>query len=857
MISLDENNGLFYTFDDMKIDVSKLYDKGVFYEENLQLYPGLSYEVERPSFKLKFKYKKIEFNLFINGIKYNLLDKSINGVFYSFTHLQEILKKYNLKNPIYRQKSKNEFLSLENPEKIEKFNFLDEIIIKEKKDDEEYNKIYDSMNTIYNKDNLNIFKKSIQLKLLSVNFNKYFSNNNIEINLDKQLPIFKSSSRFAIFYEVEELLKKKDKIFAICGPFGIEKSFTSLILQKNLYLINKNTLYVNLANNVEISNLKETLIKESFFLNLTKKKFVSLANKILNYKVNNIWDIISLIDNYCKEEKIDYLLILDQYKSKRDPKGNLSLLKVNHIFLLSSINDKDVKENLVSQIKGDKDKDLKFKYIYYISLGLNDFIQFNSDDYDENIIKCLKDFNYLPFTIFSLENIYDINILEFYNYQYKFALKKLSKFYNTYNISYLSDLFTLKKINDSKTNNPRVITKEEFLNNINDIPLKFISYQQQANKNYFALYYAFGYAKYPIENEVNNYIAKQRFNTKAEGSLKGGEFENIIKHKFILDSPLFEIDSFIIVDKIINMKFTDEFKNMKVEHLKQKKCVFISQSDFYGKDYDFAILYPEKKEIILIQAKYKLTNANCDNKSYYSDSKRISIITNTISQILGINIEKLFILYLSSVEYNYQRKDEVLKILKSKKINCLFYSINEEYFTYDFGNNLSIFLPTKSMEIYPESNIYEEQIFIKRRRTNELLFSFMMNEQKSNYEDKFISNEYDKFMEFLKSCSIKEEIKKNLGNFETPFSNNYRAIPNYYFANYILFFKLGPNSGIDFKKELILAYDDNISLVYYDIKSDKVLKNFSLKDNKNYKNYYFVVGKWKENKTINLEEKEI
>ena len=177
-----------------------------------------------------------------------------------------------------------------------------------------------------------------------MNLNKYFTDNNIEINLDKELPIFKSSSRLSIFYEVEELLKKKDKIFAICGPFGIVKSFTSLLLQKNLYLININTLYVNLANNEEITNLKETLIKESFFLNLTKEKFVFLANKISNYKVNNIWDIISLIDNYCDEEKIDYLLILDQYKSKRDPKGNLSMLKVNHIFLLSSINDKDIKK---------------------------------------------------------------------------------------------------------------------------------------------------------------------------------------------------------------------------------------------------------------------------------------------------------------------------------------------------------------------------------------------------------------------------------------------------------------------------------------------------------------------------------
>ena len=63
--------------------------------------------------------------------------------------------------------------------------------------------------------------------------------------------------------------------------------------------------------------------------------------------------------------------------------------------------------------------------------------------------------------------------------------------------------------------------------------------------------------------------------------------------------------------------------------------------------------------------------------------------------------------------------------------------------------------------------------------------------------------------------------------------------------------------GIDYKIDLILSYDDNNSLVYYYIKSDKVLKNYSIKDKIKYKNYYYVMGKWKENKSINLEEKEI
>ena len=220
----------------------------------------------------------------------------------------------------------------------------------------------------------------------------------------------------------------------------------------------------------------------------------------------------------------------------------------------------------------------------------------------------MKDFNYLPNKKFLLEKVYNNNILDFYNNQYTLALKKLSKFYKTYNISYLSNIFTSKIINDSKTTNPELISEDEFLNNINDISLKYISFSPEANNNYYALYYVFDYVKYPIENLVNNFIAKQRFSTKAEASLESGEFQNIIKYKFILDRPLFIIDSFISVNKIIDMDFSEEYKNIKSWHLKEKSCVFISQSKFYDEDYDFGILYPKKKEIILIQAKYKITN---------------------------------------------------------------------------------------------------------------------------------------------------------------------------------------------------------------------------------------------------------
>jgi hypothetical protein len=139
---------------------------------------------------------------------------------------------------------------------------------------------------------------------------------------------------------------------------------------------------------------------------------------------------------------------------------------VKNIFLLSSINDIDVKENLVSQIRGNFN--LEFKYVYYINLQINDYIKNNSINYGDEIIGCLKDFNYLPNVIFLLEYIFNKNVLDFYNYQYHLELKKLSKFYKMYNISYLSNILVSEQINDSKAINPKLISKEDFSNNIND-----------------------------------------------------------------------------------------------------------------------------------------------------------------------------------------------------------------------------------------------------------------------------------------------------------------------------------------------------------------------------------------------------
>ena len=853
MIFLNDKNVLVYNFDTVKIDISTLYENREFFAENVQMYPNLSYEVVIPSYILKFNYNDNIFHSFMIGIKFHLLDKEINGVIYSFEHLKLILKKYNYKNPVYCQKSKNYFEPLVEPDKIENFTFLEEINIKENENINKYNDIYDLIKKKYIKENLNIFSKCIKMELLSMNFEKYFSNQNDAKNdLENQVPIFKTSIRIGLFSQLSKFMEKKDKIFAICGPCGIGKTFTSLLFQKHLFKLNYNTLYVNLINQEEISNLKETLIKETFFLNLNKEKFISLANEIIKSNANSIWDIISLIDEYCSKENINFLLIIDQYRKERDGKDNLLKLKVKKIFLLSSINDKDVKENLVSQYKGKND--LKFKYVYYISFGINDLIKEKYfKNTNEKLFNCLIDFNFFPNSINLLKNVFLWNILDFYNNQYYITLKKISNFYKKYKIDYLSALFTNKKINDSNTKNPESIRKEEFLDNINDIPLKYITYGQRINSNYFELYYAFDYAKSPIENEINNYIGTQRFKTNSEASLIGGEFENIIKHKFILDKPLFKFDSFITVDKIINMELVNEYKNIEINDLKSKNCVFICQKDFYGEDYDFAILYPKDKKIILIQAKYKISSSNVAKRSQYSDISSISIITNSIFKQLNINNEKIYILYISSLEYNYSNREKVFNVLNSKEINCIFYSIMKDYFTSDFEKDLSMILPTNSMQIYPYTNEYVPQNYSKRKIQEELIDSLMKLEQELKNDNNFIKKEYKKFLNYLAKTNIKNELKSHLGNFEV-FSNNYRFIPKVDFETYLLFFKVQDNREIDFNHELLLAYDNDITLIYYDIKKDKILKNYSIKDNYQYKNYYYAIGKWIKDPSLNLEE---
>ena len=89
-----------------------------------------------------------------------------------------------------------------------------------------------------------------------------------------------------------------------------------------------------------------TLITECFFLVTSEKQLKDIV-EILTTKCSNIFEALIEINSYILKNKITALLIIDQYQKKLDPKKIILELKnFEKLFILSSINDKEIKENL-------------------------------------------------------------------------------------------------------------------------------------------------------------------------------------------------------------------------------------------------------------------------------------------------------------------------------------------------------------------------------------------------------------------------------------------------------------------------------------------------------------------------------
>ena len=162
------------------------------------------------------------------------------------------------------------------------------------------------------------------------------------------------------------------------------------------------------------------------------------------------------------------------------------------------------------------------------------------------------------------------------------------------------------------------LTKNDFLRNVNFIPLKYINFKACKNGEFY-FYYSFPLFKKILNDFIQFEKDKKSFYTIEDGSDRGKIFERILKYQFRVHKK-FNIDGYFKVEDLINMKPTKKYANINQEYFTSKNSIFIDQKDPNAEDYDFAIYKPKSKQLLLFQAKYIINRGTVEKKKSLYDN---------------------------------------------------------------------------------------------------------------------------------------------------------------------------------------------------------------------------------------------
>ena len=221
---------------------------------------------------------------------------------YSFKHLKLILDKLKdeYKNPYFYSNNfkKNILVNYNQIEDDEYFSYESSIEIKDKKDEEDIQKI---KNFFKNIKNIYTSEKGITYKFISPNFNEYFPLIN-KNKLTDEFNYIYSDKRKSLEFEFSLFLDEdSEMIYPICGPHNIGKTITAMRIQKSKYLKGIKSLYLNLKYYFyepfqDFDKKIDTLIKECVYFIDNEEQLLELYNKF--QKLNKIKDVISILPNY-------------------------------------------------------------------------------------------------------------------------------------------------------------------------------------------------------------------------------------------------------------------------------------------------------------------------------------------------------------------------------------------------------------------------------------------------------------------------------------------------------------------------------------------------------------------------------
>ena len=861
--------------------------------------------------EINFIFEKKEITFYIHPTKCFLEDEKISTVIYSLDHLKLIIKKLNYKKPILFYPEKNQKIilddnnlnndiqiDLENNVIIKKNNFLEEKI---KSKYNEQAKLLDEYKL--KECRCDYFS----YKIISVNIKQYFKSLKEE-SLEEPFYYYTSKKRLSLEEDLKKFIKNKiESIFPIVGPYGIGKSLTALILQKNLFTTGIKCLYINIkyyCQEIPYVNKLDTLMNECFYLCSNEEEYIWYHKLFQDKNSSNIWELLKIIYDNIKDYT-NFLFILDQYKASYDPQRNIFSYPKIHIFLISSINDKDIKSDIISLLKNEEPK---IKYNYLFELLENDYLidiykmnqkrllktiteennindknnnnnidmksninNISNDNINNNIIinnmdndnnedvekivdnsdkiktieTILNSFGFLPGYISLLLNKYK-NIYDFSNEEYIKIFRGYKKFFKVNDISKFQNL-SKEYINNIYIN----ITT--FIDNLQYIPLKYVNYEKSNYKNYY-LKYAF-----PLCKEIYDvfYIYdsdRTKFITDDEDGCN--IFERYLRITLRCCDKL-KIDGYFEVNTIVDLQLTDYYKNLNNSYFLNKANILIAQKDRSGKNFDFCIFKPDIKALILIKVKYCIKNNNAHQFSYYA-FKYSTSFKNKFEKRFNTKIDKVYLLYFSSYHYNIKRKREVLKILKNNKLTCLFFNVDNLDISFDFKNNINSIPLSDSFILYPNKQNYipqwnegNEELsskipnFLNKKKfmTNKINYYNKGEIGKFSLEDIY----YEKFIEHIKKYKlINEDILQYFDKFIQIYINSFgksEYIPDG--DLYIFVFELN-NVNINFNGKLGLVYIDNLDeITFFDINNKTHLKEEDFCTR--YENCCYAIGKYTKN----------
>jgi len=614
-------------------------------------------------------------------------------------------------------RSINKFYYIENiKKKIDKLHFENPVIIKHKK---QYP--YSSLSTILDSSELEFqiqeneeinYEKIFDKKIIHRNFN-YKNYLDLTENFKYYFKYPKPEDEFILISSTDRALffarEFKNRIEGICGPMGIGKSTTLLVLLK----LKGNYCYLNIKalkdNEKKIFIWKNKLLLReiAYALNNNQYKFTifeDLQKKICEY--SSFWEAIKATIEYFIEKQIKINFIFDQYQEKNDPnykyiKEIKKMLenddkKILNIIVSSSINDKDVRNAILSRILDD-DQKLVIYYEYLKSLiDITNHIEKDSKLTEKQKNMIVKDFNSIPKFYFAIRTITDAKKLDEYKILQIGKIKKsINDFFSENDkLSIRENIETLTKLRGTFGYS---LEKKDFINLLKILPFKYFAFDFSKN----IIDFSFPLVKDVFDNYLTNIICD--FLQSPISTFKSGTVGDILELNLINDlsnKMFFKIDLTVIVNSIWNIMTVKPTKTVK-----DYKSILFIQDNQEAKYIDFAILN-DSEDLLLFQCKKALKNIPenyitrkiIENNKYY--------LYKRFNQHFGVNLKNIFLYYITGIIFvmkdnNIQTKtwgvneeenfDKIKKIAENAESELLYYDVmNKKIYLEKDGNYESI-----------------------------------------------------------------------------------------------------------------------------------------------------------------------